>query len=73
MPQAQKIAQTHTVPPGSESLTARQALRLGDNAAAIALLQEWLDDESGYDKTVWLRVKAAIEANRLSARKRFGE
>lgn len=41
------------------------------NCAAIALLDEWLADESGYDERVWPVVKKAIEAHRLSERPRF--
>lgn len=55
------------------SPTARQALRLGDTTAAIALLEAWLDDTSGYDEAVWPQVKAAMEENRLADRKLFSE
>jgi hypothetical protein len=48
-------------------------LRRGDNAAARALLAEWMADESGYDERVWPEVKRLIEENRLSDRKRFAE
>jgi hypothetical protein len=41
------------------------------NAAAIRLLHQWLEDESGYDERVWPRLKEAIEKDRLSERKRF--
>jgi hypothetical protein len=45
---------------------------LGERGEAlIRLLESWLADESGYDEKTWPRVKAAIEANRLSYRKRF--
>lgn len=37
------------------------------------LLDEWLADESGYDESVWPRLKAAIEENRMSERKRFDD
>ena len=43
------------------------------NKAAIALLDKWLADESGYDERVWPRLKKAIEENRLSSRKRFDD
>jgi hypothetical protein len=49
------------------------SLRLGDNAAARALLQQWMEDDSGYDEKVWPLVKEMIEENRLSERKRFAE
>ncbi len=41
------------------------------NQLAIRLLKEWLADESGYDEGAWPIVKAAIDENRLSDRKRF--
>lgn len=37
----------------------------------LRAIDEWLSDESGYDEKVWPELKKAIEANRLSARKRF--
>jgi len=43
------------------------------NEAAIQLIAEWLADESGYDEKTWPIVKKAIEENRLSYRRRFGE
>lgn len=49
------------------------SLRLGDNEAARALLQQWMADESGYDERVWPQVKQMIEDNRLSDRNRFAE
>lgn len=41
------------------------------NQAGRDLLSKWLADESGYDERAWPIVKAAIEENRLSDRKRF--
>ena len=41
------------------------------NRAAIYLIQQWLDDESGYDQKAWPILKQTIEENRLSTRKRF--
>lgn len=41
------------------------------NAKAIALLESWLADESGYDEKTWPRLKRSIERNRLSYRRRF--
>jgi len=49
------------------------SLRLGNNAAALALLAEWMADESGYDEEVWPKVKQMMEENRLSDRKRFAD
>jgi hypothetical protein len=43
------------------------------NAAAIRLLHQWLEDESGYDEHVWPQLKEAIEQDRLSERKRFSD
>ena len=41
------------------------------NEVAIHLIDEWLVDDSGYDEMVWEKVKATIEDNRLSERRRF--
>ena len=41
------------------------------NAAAIALLEKWLADDSGYDEDTWPALKAGIEESRTSTRKRF--
>jgi excisionase family DNA binding protein len=41
------------------------------NQALLKLLNEWMADDSGYDEQVWPIVKASIEENRLSDRKRF--
>lgn len=59
----------------SRGVTAVEALAAPRirNEAAIQLLDEWLADESGYDEEVWPRVKAAIEENRLSYRRRFND
>lgn len=43
------------------------------HAAVIALLDEWLADESGYDETTWPILKEEIEKSRTSTRKRFSE
>ncbi|MEW6236972.1 MAG: hypothetical protein AB1656_16430 [Candidatus Omnitrophota bacterium] len=40
---------------------------------AIALIDEWLNDESGYDEKVWPKLREDIEINRLSERKRFDD
>lgn len=42
-------------------------------ARAVALIEKWLADGSGYDERVWPQLKASIEDNRLSDRKRFRE
>jgi len=38
---------------------------------AIALLDEWLNDHSGYDAQVWPQLKQALDEDRLSDRKLF--
>lgn len=35
-----------------------EAARLAKNQAAKALIQEWLDDESGYDERTWPLLQA---------------
>ena len=49
-----------------------EALR-AKNEAAIQLLHEWLEDDSGYDERAWPLLKEAIEEDRLSYRKRFND
>jgi hypothetical protein len=41
--------------------------------SAIALLDSWLNDESGYDEENWPKLKAALEENRLSSRRLFDD
>jgi hypothetical protein len=43
------------------------------NARALQLVREWLADESGYDEQVFPVLKAELEADRLSYRRRFKE
>jgi hypothetical protein len=43
------------------------------NARALELIREWLADESGYDAEVFPVLKAELEADRLSYRRRFKE
>ncbi|HLW78787.1 MAG TPA: hypothetical protein VKU44_04225 [Terriglobia bacterium] len=43
------------------------------NAQALELVREWLADESGYDEKVFPVLKAELEADRLSYRRRFKE
>jgi len=47
------------------------ALQKSRNEAAIAFLERWAADDSGYDERVWRIVKKAIEENRPSSRRRF--
>jgi len=41
------------------------------NAEALALLHEWLANESGYDEQAWPEVKESLEAHRLGNRRLF--
>jgi hypothetical protein len=41
------------------------------NASFLKLFREWRADESGYDETVFPILKAEMEADRFSYRKRF--
>jgi hypothetical protein len=41
--------------------------------AILALLDEWLQDESGYDEETWPELKVALDRDRLSKRKLFDE
>jgi hypothetical protein len=43
------------------------------NASALRLVREWLADDSGYDEEVFPVLKAELEADRLSYRRRFRE
>ena len=47
--------------------------RRARNARAAELVREWLADESDYDATVFPILKAEMEADRLSYRRRFKE
>ena len=44
---------------------------MSKNEKAIALVETWLADKSGYDQRVWPRLARAIEQNRLSSRRRL--
>jgi hypothetical protein len=41
--------------------------------ALMLLLQEWLQDESGYEEATWPIVQRLIEENALSSRRRFSQ
>jgi hypothetical protein len=45
--------------------------RRARHARFLELFREWRADESGYDETVFPILKAEMEADRLSYRKRF--
>lgn len=51
----------------------REQTRSARNAAVIALLEEWLADETGYDEATWPTLKEGIEQSRTSTRKRFND
>ncbi len=42
-------------------------------AQAISLIDEWLADTSGYDEETWPALKAALDRDRLSARRFFDD
>jgi hypothetical protein len=56
--------------PGSETLRSRNQ---GMPEAVLKLLDEWLQDESGYDEETWPELKEALDRDRLSDRKLFNE
>ena len=43
----------------------------GTAKRAIALLDEWLDDDSGYDEETWPELKESLDRDRLSRRSLF--
>jgi hypothetical protein len=45
----------------------------GDVDPAVSLLDEWLTDESGYEKETWPKLKEALDRDRLSNRPLFPE
>lgn len=49
------------------------ASRRERHAEVIAMLDEWLLDESGYDEATWPSLKEEIEKSRTSTRKRFSD
>ena len=44
-----------------------------DVESRMQLLDEWMNDESGYDEKNWPEIRSAIEKNRFSLRRRFHE
>jgi hypothetical protein len=61
-----------------EEITDEELLNYQDslqerNQALMLLLQEWSQDESGYEEATWPIVKQLIEENALSNRKRFSD
>ncbi len=51
--------------------TPPRSSRTDGHASAIALLDEWLADDSGYDERIWPAVRSGIERARTSTRRRF--
>ncbi len=39
--------------------------------SAIALLDQWLEDQSGYDEEAWPELKTELDEHRLSSRRLF--
>jgi len=64
---AQELADLHRA---AENAVGMQRAK---NEAALRLLGESMADESGYDEETWPLLKKAIEEDRLSERKRFGD
>lgn len=52
---------------------AEQQDRQAQNQACIALLEQWLADDSGYDEATWPQVQQLLEENRSSSRPLFNE
>jgi hypothetical protein len=46
-----------------------ELIEAGRVQSAIALLESWLEDESGYDEKTWPDLKSDLDKHRLSARK----
>ena len=55
----------------SEAPHRSSPLRPSQPEAVIALLDRWLEDESGYDEATWPELKEALDRDRLSERKLF--
>lgn len=52
----------------------QESPKTAEQAAEVArLLNEWLEDESGYDEENWPKLKAALEEDHFSARSLFDE
>ena len=45
--------------------------RTAPQQKAIELIDEWLDDESGYDERSWPELRTGIDLHRLSSRRLF--
>jgi hypothetical protein len=57
----------------SRSSGASQPRNKKKSKAILALLDEWLQDESGYDEETWPELKLSLDRDRLSKRKLFDE
>lgn len=67
-----------TTPPVSSGYVTSSAIvasgplpRSSKAERAVALLREWLADESGYDEAIWPEVRRMIDEDRLSDRELF--
>jgi len=56
--------------PQAETASSNQKTK---REACIALLNQWLTDDSGYDEENWPKIKKAIAENRTSNRSPFDE
>ena len=72
-PMVREAAATYAAVKKLEQSDNKLAARQAKNAAVIRLIDEWLADESGYDEETWPMVKAGIEDNRTSYRRRFSD
>jgi hypothetical protein len=66
---------TTTSMPGASAERLLKPLSLERRNRAIALLDEWMADESGYDESTWPDLKKALNCNReaIGAEKLFDE
>jgi hypothetical protein len=60
-----------TVQAAQKAPKSRRTRTRETGCGALRLLDSWMSEDSGYDEEVWPAIKRAIDANRLSARKRF--
>jgi len=58
---------------GMPIMDASQSSLKRPNEKALALLEEWLTDTSGYDEQAWPRLLNNLDIHRLSERKRIDD
>lgn len=61
-----RLDESQSLPEGAEVRV--ELVRPGQPPSAIALLDKWLQDESGYDEETWPKLKSELDKHRLSAR-----